>query len=630
MNREVQTVKSKISLFDKGLAKNLLKRYWPLWTSYSAFLIILLSSSIYSPYYAGTARFYVNGNILTSGIGIVYFSFIISALSALAVFSFMYSSRSCALICSMPVRRESVFLTACAVGLLPLLAADVLAFSVGALMTLGDSYIELRYLAQWLAMAVMSNTAFFGMAVFCAMLTGNLPTMPCVYLVLNVAVYIAESAIKMLFSIFIYGFSYGKYTLTWLSPIVQIVKSLTVDGGYFKTVNGVTAEIPVPYTVDGLGYLMAYCAAGIVLLGLALLLYRRRRMETAGDVVAVSVLKPVFKYCMTFGGAIVFACCMNEWVFRDSLSAFPEAAIATLMLLIGAFIGYFAAQMLIDKSLNVFRANIKGYALSCCVLIAVAAVCEFDVFGYERWTPESDEVESISLTGLINVSGDIQEPENIQAFVDMHRQIIAHKPQNENAHTTYSIPINYYLKDGRTVSRNYQVDCSIEALNGPESELMLWQDICNSEEVTYYRTSFAIPVTAHSLGLCSIESYSVDGEGRYEGESFTLTTLQALELYNECMLPDIEDGNMGHFWAMQYDDFFDVKSNTTIHIELIDRDYKNGSNGQRYYSIEFNVQMNSARTIEWIEKNAGINPVSLRVTDPQMYYDDYISPNYMN
>ena len=36
---------------------------------------------------------------------------------------------------------------------------------------------------------------------------------------------------------------------------------------------------------------------------LALLLYRRRRLETAGDAVAVAWLKPIFKYLLSVAGA---------------------------------------------------------------------------------------------------------------------------------------------------------------------------------------------------------------------------------------------------------------------------------------------------------------------------------------
>ena len=43
------------------------------------------------------------------------------------------------------------------------------------------------------------------------------------------------------------------------------------------------------------------------LLALALLLYRRRALETAGDAVAVPWLRPVFKYFMALGGALALA-----------------------------------------------------------------------------------------------------------------------------------------------------------------------------------------------------------------------------------------------------------------------------------------------------------------------------------
>ena len=56
-----------------------------------------------------------------------------------------------------------------------------------------------------------------------------------------------------------------------------------------------------------------YAAFGLVLAALALLLFRRRAMERAGDAVAFDVLKPLFRFCMALGCAIVLPAVVFDW-----------------------------------------------------------------------------------------------------------------------------------------------------------------------------------------------------------------------------------------------------------------------------------------------------------------------------
>lgn len=601
-------MKSGISLFDKGIAKNLFRRYWPLWAAYLLLLLIMLPASMYSSAANRSDTIWLNEDILRSAQTLLYVSFAGAALSALAVFGFMYSSRSCSLICSMPVRRETVFVTATVMGLLPLLLSELLTFGVSALLLSGFEQIELRYLAQWLAVGLLSSTAFFGMAAFCAMLTGSAPVMPALFAVLNVAAYVAEGAVRALLGVFIYGFCYDRTGFTWLSPIVQMDTRMDVIPVYSEA--GRAAQgMPEGFMLTGMDWLAGYCAAGIVLLALALLLFRRRRMETAGDVVALSILKPVFKYCMAFGGAVVFACIMNEWVFDNAAQGLLGAAVAAVMMLLGAAIGYYAAEMLMQKSLDVFRGNVKGCAIVCAVLLVTAAVCEFDLFGYETRVPAAEAVEYVEL-GFVD--GNITEPENIQAVVDMHRQIIEHKSQNESAEDRYGLPVIYMLRDGSQLSRIYELDRSETAAEDPESDLMLWQRICNSPEVTGYRTSFGMPVNEDTLSYCNIVSSGLDDEGEYVGSQIKLDTDEALELYYECMLPDIADGHLAGYWAVPNNEYYDTKTNTTIYIELVDRENTQYEDKGKYASIDFEVQMDSERCLSWLAENTDIVPITLR------------------
>ncbi len=58
------------------------------------------------------------------------------------------------------------------------------------------------------------------------------------------------------------------------------------------------------------------------------------------------------------------------------------------MLLGGAFVGYFVSEMLMQKTLSVFRGKWRGFVVSCAVIIVLTLGAEMDVTGYERRTPD--------------------------------------------------------------------------------------------------------------------------------------------------------------------------------------------------------------------------------------------------
>lgn len=335
-------MKSKISCFDAGIARNLARCFWPLWAVYFAAMVVafpleLTSVAIYS--YAQA-----NARVLECAMQSVRVAIPAGAAMAMAMFSYMYSSRSVGMICSLPLRRETMYMTALLCGLVPMLIADVIAVLLGAVVVSGWAYVETYVLAEALGIIAMETVAFYGFAVFCGQLTGNILVLPLVYLLLNVSVYAVELGLRYLLSNFVYGMAGSNCELIALSPIIYATNFFNV----FWTDVG-TAEITVAgsdavstpqtagWTVRGLPQLGAYCAAGLLLMAAGLFMYRRRRMECASDAVAIPVLRPIFKYCMCFGGAIVAAYLVYaNFGLNRRFVGLPEAFVLMLLMSAGA------------------------------------------------------------------------------------------------------------------------------------------------------------------------------------------------------------------------------------------------------------------------------------------------------
>lgn len=600
-------MKSKISFFNAGISKNLLRRCWPLWAAYLAMLILILPRGAGKPHTLGGKRLRGKSFPLCAG------------QRRADGHYFRLPGRFCRNgHVRLPVQQPGLRHDERTArppgdhvshlvynGLAPLLLADVLvAFASWAIFAPGG-LVSLRVILIWLAAAAMGNTAFFGFAVFCAMLTGNIIVLPVVYAVLNLAVWAAESCVRMLLECFVYGVSNSGTTLDWFSPPKKLLSEMYT----YVEMNG------GPWRLGGLDCLGVYCAAGLALAGLALLLYRRRQMERASDVVAVPVLRPVFKYCLACGTAVVFAAVVYDGFFFNSFQGMAAALLIMVLLLIGAFIGYFAAEMLMQKSVRVFSGKWKGYIVLCAILATLTMCFELDFFGVETRVPAAADVEFVDLMGE-----KLREPENIEKVTELHRQIISHKNENEAADKregSFRIYLRYFLRDGRELYRSYNVPANEEARNSVTSDLGRYMGLVNVQEIIDNRIKTEIPITEDTVSSFYIEWHVYDEQGNYESSSVRLTPAQGLDFYENCLMPDAAEGRMGRFWPLSNENYYATASNVVIYFDLIDRSMLLSGEREepRMECRSFTLNMDAARCLAWIRENTDIEPLPIGEAD---------------
>ncbi len=598
-------MKSKISCFNRGISQNLLRRFWPLWTSYFCMLLLLLPGNLSSQ----TVRISTSTQVISferivagmdlsvvhEGITVVYISAFVGVIAAMAMFHYLYQSKSCGLINSLPVRRETVFLTAWLTGLVPLLLADLLAVLIAALLFCTRGLLHFSALLNFLALATLGNIAFYGFAVFCAMLTGNLLVLPAVYAVLNFAVAAAESCARELLSFFVFGMFKEGSKLQFLSPPVLLMERL-----------GTTRLQPYGYQLNGLGVLGAYCAAGLLLSTAALLLYRRRRMETAGDVVAIRFLKPVFKYCLCFGTALVLADLLLVSFYQIQIRGLSAALAVLGTMLIGAFIGYFAAEMLIQKTLKVFRGKWRGFIVACAVIAVFVGVYEFDLTGYERRVPSPEDVEFVSFWAAGGEITETKDPVQINEMLDFHRTVIADKAECEAEASDCGVTIFYQFSDGRVLKRAYLLPTPGKDTAGSlvrRAELLL-----NSQEAILARVRADRPFKQEQILNASIQVYDLELEKTtyaYDWEDMVLTAEEAMRLYREGILPDAEAGQIELAYLIRDERYYDNNYPISIGYRLRDPGPDENLNVQY---LEFRPQRDSVNTLKWLRENKGIEP----------------------
>lgn len=586
-------MKSKTSLFSPGLSRNILSRFWPLWLIYLGVLLVQLPVAVSGYVSQGISARYTMECILQLAVDVAGYAMAASVLSVMAVFSYLYSKRGCSLINSLPVRRETAFVTACLTGLLPLLLAELLTWLIALGVFAGSEIVRPEYLNSWLLAALLSTLASYGFGVFCAMLTGHIMVLPALFLVLNAAVYVLEALVQTLLRTLVYGYDGGSALISRLSPLPYASSALRVIA------EPAAGSLEPELILLGIDSLAVYAVVGMLFIVPALLLYRRRKMEAVGDVVAIKALEPVFKYCASIYAALGLGALLAETMDKALGSGPLEAAVLALMLLLGAALGYYAAEMLLQKSLRVFRSRMRGLFIVWAVLLLGVAAIELDLTGYERRMPETEEIQSVV---LVNDGRVTEDAESIELTRKIHQTAIDNEEHNRQAESTSIIYIRYELKDGSSLGRSYWVDGSLEWIENGNSEFALCRELYMLSQNKELMMK-AGEIKAENVIFCDIEQLlPKSDEFSLNYEQLRLSPQQAEELYTQCILPDTQDSMLGTRWFYMDEEAYETRSDTSLYIHV------ESGEGPEYGPYVFSVEitLDAERTLAWLEENLGI------------------------
>ena len=475
MKWEVRTMRSGTSCFNSTVYRKNLTRFWPIWAVNLAFWVILLpldgllviSSTAGEPDRGLRSMISFGREIgfMAVDVGLI-FAVIAGLGTAMAVCSYLYFHRATNFMGALPIRREGQFVSSYLAGLTMLVSPNVLVFLLTLAVEAAGGCVQWTPLLFWLGYLCAAELFFFSFAVCLGQFTGHLLAQPVYYGVFNALVWVVILLISYLLQSFFFGFaglSGAWMTVARLATPVAVfaevgLESTRLESGFYT------------YTVENGHLLWIYAIVGLVLAGCALLLNRRRHMETAGDAVAVRAMRPVFRY----GVAVCTGLCLG---FLTSAVVGVESRGGLLVLMIvWAVIGCFAAQMVLDKSFKVMK-KWKGSAAVALAFLLFFGAAEMDLFGYESYVPDVGQVESVTVTGLNGYTWDsgntatatLTDPEEIRAVIALHEKIVEYGEDGEvdsgdrySRQVTYTV--SYTLRSGRVVDREYSVPMGDEML----------------------------------------------------------------------------------------------------------------------------------------------------------------------
>ena len=301
-----------------------------------------------------------------------------------------------------------------------------------------------------MSMTFLLEFVIFSVAVFVGMITG----LSALQAILAYIVLLLPVGLVVLFvmnmKLLLFGFSENYY----LTSDIWRLSPLTVAAELNKV---------KLWSVD----ILVYFVLGVCLLGLAFLLYKKRKHEYVSHAFVFPLIKPIFKYGMT-------TCVMLLGGFYFSETT-EHVGWLVFGYMIGAVFGYVVAEMVLQKTWRT-KLQLKGFGYYVLVMLAIMVFIKLDIVGFETRVPAIEDIKKVSISkidtnyyddqymnGYTNQAEDsfvvLTENQNKATLRKLHEQIIKHgeneKFMSDGEKPISSIFIKYELENGRNETREY-------------------------------------------------------------------------------------------------------------------------------------------------------------------------------
>ena len=442
-------MKYKTSFFNKGIILEDFKRLWGLSVLY--FLGLFLAGPLSIMLRMGDPNrdinYIVEGFLSLRYSGGIQAVYVVSfaVLLAVIIYRYLHTINSTTVIHSYPLTRNELFhshnLSAALLIAIPVLINTLLLLVIMFVGNDGSELFEKIFTFQgvmiWTGKILLVNISVYLIATLAAMVTGTS---------------IVQAVLSFIFMFLPIGL--GSLILVNLDQLLYGFTMINQEVEMF-----LLKIIPTPLIWGleqiAISQLVWYLVLALVLYTLALIFYKRRNLERATDPISLDGLKPIFKYGVTFCSMVVGG------VYFDSIISTDKWLYIGYF--VGAIIGYIIAEMLLKKTIWVFK-NFKGFVLYSLIVILVFVGIKLDITGFEKRVPELDSIQNVYYGNLYSYQNDgykgLEKEENIELVRQLHAEMIENKGEFKNiADDTYqeSVGISYELKNGRKLFREYQV-----------------------------------------------------------------------------------------------------------------------------------------------------------------------------
>ena len=571
-------MKSKTSLFKKGLLISDLKRFW--WASalYAFLLFFAVPFSHYMQKLNSNdsnieyIRKFIIGELSFEGGANQALLLVVPVVISVLVFRYIQKSRSASLFHSLPLTRTALYfnsvLSAVILFVAPLLFITIIMFLFSWFSPLSAFYTS-SLILTWLGYSLLFGIMFISMAVFVGIFTGNSIAQIAFVYILNLLPMFLVEFVRMNLRKLLFGFdTYSNIDFYNNMPVLMLFRIGNID--YQSIVIIVYILVTVALFIGGL------------------LAFKIRKPETAGDIITFRPVRPIFIY-----GVTVCATLLGGSYFL-SIGGNLSIAFIVFGYFISSLLSYVIVQMLTNRTIKILH-TYKGYIGFALVLAILMLGVKFDVIGYINKIPASNDIEEVYIGYNLNwwqaedksVFGNIYESEseagiykdqkNIESITKLHKLIL--DSRSTNGSNEY---IAYKLKNGEKIIRRYNIDTDLYA-----SALT---PVYESAE--YKQNRF--PILYQDVNDLK---YVEINDNRMQKNPFVLSDKDKLEAFKAALSKDIAN--------LKYTEIVSGYQRT-INMNIVDSKDK---------SIPYTLRSSYTNTLAWLKQQGIYDQVVLKPTD---------------
>lgn len=504
---------SKKSYFSPTIFWKDIRICWPLWSLYLLGLFVLIPARLLihlmnnqmveesrSSLDLESLREVINPNYI---IGII---FVMALVLGIVLFQYLNTSRAAIMLHSLPLSRPQILFTKIVAGFVMLSVPQLLMFLVSTLICISYHVPAIMVLLQWYLTAIANSFIFLSMVTLCAQFAGHGVAITFYYVLLNAIYPIAHSIFELFISFF--GFGLSSFSIdsemgrwTFFCPAWQLIQDVDVRSVYR---GGLITNL----SIVGWKTILSYMAFAVFLFAVSMLLYRRRKLELAGDLVAIPVVRPVVRWLV---GWIVGALMAYVLYYFVALAGKKLGTYGLLVaMLIFGFVGFMASQMIIKKSFRVFR---KKFWFETALFFVFCSSFFFGSIGIARYSenyvPNYDNLEYACITfsyPMYFYGDDIAFVEDIQHELTANKDLIDGS-RLPTAEKYLNISIVYKEKNGNLLERKYSIASNETSdLIGAKIENVEWKN--ENFEMGYFPEMVSDSNSYFSVALDILDLYS--------------------------------------------------------------------------------------------------------------------------
>ncbi len=440
---------SKTLFFNRGIYKSTLRRY--LWGSVLYFILLFMITGMSILLNYDSAQMYLPS--IGSGVSLIMrneyiliptlLAIVVPTVVGLMIFRFIHSKKTSIFVHSLPVKRETNYIST-VIAAFTLMGIPVILNALVLMIISLSGYSQLFGIGDcitWMLFNLFALFIMFSCVCFVASVTGNSFAMIVLNVLFHLFVPLLVAGFEVVSKVFLHGFANNSLLMTKVTDAnFPVTLMETASSWAFRA----QEAFHIPKTA-------LFLVAAVILYILAGFLYKKRRMETAEEVAGFKCLNPIFKYLITFMGAIAAFSIFSYSISDSSLAFWCIIAIVSAVI-------YFGSEMLLRKSLRVWHTykGYLGFAIAFAAMICIFAFTSF--FGFESRIPEKEDISKVAFYNYYHGETPYTGNDEIIAKMQKFHAKMTEREETVNKYDsdTY-IHFEYILKNGNKLHRRYGV-----------------------------------------------------------------------------------------------------------------------------------------------------------------------------